>query len=111
MVPIRGRAALASNIATRSPAFRVHGLYEVRRTRLPGKPTASIEFFRVIRAVRFLECRVEPTFVQIDIETLKSSERLLLCAPEQGKIDPPGEVEDGQLGRLVTLDNRLDDSR
>ncbi len=64
-----------------SPASRVHGLYEVKRTRLPGEPTAGIEFFRVVRAARF-SVRGRTDLLQIDIETLKSSERLFLCAPE-----------------------------
>src|SRR5487761_1619775 len=41
---------------------------------------------------------------------MKSSERLLLCAPKRGKIDASGKVDDGQLGRLATFNNRLDSS-
>src|SRR5271169_140363 len=41
---------------------------------------------------------------------MKSLKRLFMRAPKQGKIDPSGEVNDGQLGRLVALDNRLDSS-
>src|SRR5271166_6672152 len=63
-----------------SPASRVHGLYEVKGTRLPGKPTAGIEFFYVVRAARF-SVRGRTDLLKVDIETLKSSERLFLCTP------------------------------
>jgi hypothetical protein len=41
---------------------------------------------------------------------LLDSERLPLLGPQQGKIDPSGEVDDGQFERLVAFDYRLDDS-
>ena len=37
-------------------------------------------------------------------------ERLFLGAPEKGKINPPGEVYNRQIRRLLAFDNRLDDS-
>jgi hypothetical protein len=35
---------------------------------------------------------------------------MLLSNPEKSQIDPSGEVNDGQLGRLVAFDHRLDNS-
>src|SRR5208283_4341798 len=66
----------------------------------------SLALFRAAK----LSIHGRTDLLQIDIETMKSSERLLLCAPKQGKIEPSGEVDDGQLGRLMTFDNRLDSS-
>ena len=39
------------------------------------------------------------------------TERLFLRAPEQGKIDPAGETDHGEFGRLAAFDDRLDDPR
>src|SRR5208282_4068491 len=66
----------------------------------------SLALFRAAK----LSIHGRTDLLQIDIETMKSSERLLLCPPKQGKIEPSGEVDDGQLGRLVAFDNRLDNS-
>ena len=41
---------------------------------------------------------------------LAEVERLFLRAPEQGKINPPGEAYNRQIRRLPAFDNRLDDS-
>jgi hypothetical protein len=35
---------------------------------------------------------------------------MFLRAPEQGKINPPGEAYNSQIRRLPAFDNRLDDS-
>jgi hypothetical protein len=38
-----------------------------------------------------------------------SDERLFLRTPEQGEIRPAGETDNGEVGRLATFDNCLDD--